>query len=150
MTITESMASFLGDWVGENRMRLMPTDEYDVTAATAQVKITAGNYVTVSYTWHEGGVQQEGSILLSNGGEPGTVKAIWVDSWHSKESWMSFVGSIGGDSIVTLDGTYPAPSGPDWGWQIVIDPEHRSLSMNNLVPGYDPYQVVEMTLADPA
>jgi len=164
MTIIETLAPFVGGWQGHNRLRFMPTDEYQESAATASVKVTAGEFVTIEYTWEHEGKAQNGLLLLGSGpasgsadgadsgdGETGVASgtgavAVWVDSFHSGPEWMNFAGDIGDDGVVRLTGWYAAPSGPDWGWQIHVEPGDGSggrITMHNMVPGHEPYQVVE-------
>ena len=52
-------------------------------------------------------------------------------------------------SVLRLNGSYAAPTGPDWGWQIHSHPGEGKggrIPMHNVVPGEDPYQVVELVL----
>ncbi|QCO99548.1 DUF1579 domain-containing protein [Arthrobacter sp. 24S4-2] len=178
MTIIETMAPFVGSWQGHNRLRFMPTDEYQESAATASVKVTAGEFVTIEYAWEHEGKPQNGLLLLGSGpvsgsaagagsgdsetgdsetdgetgdGETGVASGtgavgVWVDSFHSGPEWMNFAGDIGVDGVVRLTGWYAAPSGPDWGWQIHVEPGDGNggrITMHNMVPGHEPYQVVE-------
>lgn len=152
MTIVESLAPFTGTWQGHNRMRIMPTDEYQESVSAATVAVTARDFVTIEYTWAHDGQPQNGLLLL--GAVPpsdvpsGTgATAVWVDSFHAAPQWLTLAGTIDG-GVVRLSCTYPAPEGPDWGWQIHIEPGDGNggrITMHNLVPGYDPYQVVEAT-----
>ena len=148
----------------------MPTDEYQESVSAATVAVTAKDFVTIEYTWQHEGQPQNGLLLGSGpaageaaGEAPGTTTgevppseapsgagatAVWVDSFHSGPEWMTFGGTIDDDGVVRLTGSYPAPEGPDWGWQIHIEPGDGNggrITMHNLVPGYDPYQVVEAT-----
>lgn len=173
MTIVESLSPFTGSWQGHNRMRFMPTDEYQESVSAAVVAVTAKDFVTIEYTWAHEGQPQNGLLLLGSGpgkngpaaegGAPpsdassgtsaGTgagngVTAVWVDSFHAAPQWLTLTGTVDDDSVVRLACTYPAPEGPDWGWQIHIEPGDGNggrITMHNLVPGYDPYQVVEAT-----
>ncbi|WP_412542807.1 hypothetical protein R8Z50_10070 [Longispora sp. K20-0274] len=185
MRIVERLAPFVGDWQGVNRLRLMPTDEYRESPATATVSVTAGEFVTVAYTWVEDGKPQNGLMLLGGvpapadgaagsadagagpvegvagettggpgeaAGGPGEATVVWVDSWHTGPTWMTLSGPVGDDGVVRLTGSYPAPSGPDWGWQIHIDPGHGDggvITMHNMVPGKPAYQVVEIACDRP-
>jgi hypothetical protein len=146
MTIVEALNPFLGTWRGVNRLRLLPTDEYRESEAAATVSLAAQNFVTVTYTWVEDGAPQDGMMLLASTAEPPGVTAVWVDSWHSSAAWMSFTGGIEADGVIRLYGSYAAPEGPDWGWQIHIesDGDTGRITMHNVVPGEDPYQAVEM------
>ena len=51
MDIVKYVTPFLGTWHGQNRLRLMPTDEYKGSAATATVKVTAAHFASIAYTW---------------------------------------------------------------------------------------------------
>lgn len=155
--IVEQLAAALGSWRGVNRMRILPTDPYSESAAEATITITAGGFVTVSYTWSESDAPQNGLLLIGDVAEadqPGESKldganrltAVWVDSWHSPSVWMTLQGRIEEDGGLLLAGSYPAPPGPDWGWQIGIamPSEHEALlTMHNVMLGEEPYQVVE-------
>lgn len=148
MDIVKYVTPLLGSWQGKNRLRIMPTDDYKDSAATATVEVTAAHFVSVAYTWSDGASPQEGLLLLAGGAsdeDPAT--AVWVDSWHTGKALMQFSGTVDGDGFLRLNGSYAAPSGPDWGWQIHIHPgETARITMHNIVPGEDPYQVVDLAL----
>ena len=148
MTIVEDLAGFVGSWSGVNRLRLMPTDDYRESATTATVSVTARAYICIAYTWAEDGEPQDGLLLVSGGAD--AVEAVWADSWHSQPRWLALSGTVDEDGVVRLLGTYPAESGPDWGWQIHLEPGDGGggrITMHNVVPGHEPYQVVEATYA---
>ena len=69
--------------------------------------------------------------------------------WHTAKTWLNLAGKVGPDGVLRLTGSYPAPDGPDWGWQIHIAPEQAKITMHNVVPGQDPYQVVELLTGTP-
>ena len=167
MTIIESLAQFTGSWQGHNKLRIMPTDDYQESVSAATVTVTAGAFVTIEYTWAHEGKPQSGLLLLGSGPAAGsdsgdtdsaedqaadetqgsrTAKAVWVDSFHSGPEWLTLDGTIDPDGVVRLTGWYPAPQGPDWGWQIHVHPGDGNggkITMHNMVPGHDPYQVVD-------
>jgi hypothetical protein len=173
MTIIESLAPFTGTWQGHNLLRIMPTDEYQESVSAATVSVTAGSFVTIEYTWAHEDKPQSGLLLLgsgpASGGDGSTAapdfeedgpaapesasgaqgaKAVWVDSFHSGPEWLTLDGKIDDDGVIRLTGWYPAPQGPDWGWQIHIHPGDGNggrITMHNMVPGHDPYQVVDAT-----
>jgi hypothetical protein len=150
MDIVQYITPLLGSSQGKNRLRLMPTDDYKDSAATATVQVTAAHFASVAYTWSDGESPQEGLLLLAGGSsdaDPAT--AVWADSWHTGRALMQFSGTVGGDGVLRLNGSYAAPTGPDWGWQIHIHPGEGKggrITMHNVVPGEDPYQVVELVL----
>lgn len=143
MSVVDHLAPLSGSWQGTNLLRLMPTDDYQSSPATATVGVTALRFVSVAYTWADGDAPQDGLILI--GGTADEASAVWVDSWHTGPTWMSFTGGVEDDEL-RLNGTYPAEEGPDWGWQIHVRPRDAVLTMHNVVPGQDPYQVVELAL----
>ncbi|MGY0232268.1 hypothetical protein [Longispora urticae] len=144
MGTVDRMTPFLGGWQGSNKLRLMPTDDYQESAATATVTVTAREFVTLAYTWADGDTPQDGLLLLAGvPDDPAGATAVWVDSYHTGPSWLPLSGTVGEDGVIRLAGTYPAPPGPDWGWEIHIEPDSARVTMHNLVPGHDAYQVVE-------
>ena len=173
MTIIESLAPFTGSWQGHNKLRIMPTDDYQESVSAATVTVTAGAFVTIEYTWAHEDKPQSGLLLLGSGPAEGSsledpdadsteadgdsttaasgaqaAKAVWVDSFHSGPEWLTLDGTIDDDGVVRLTGWYPAPQGPDWGWQIHVHPGDGNggrITMHNMVPGHDPYQVVDAT-----
>ena len=145
MSIVDLLAPLTGHREGTNRFRLMPDDEYQSSAATATTGVTAVRFVSVAYTWSEGGTAHDGLLLLAGEATADGASAVWVDSFHTGPSWMTFTGGVV-DGELRLVGSYPAPPGPDWGWHIHVRPQDSTITMHNVVPGMDPYQVVELTL----
>lgn len=147
MSIVDHLSPLFGSRQGTNRLRLMPTDDYEASDATASVGATAARFVSIAYTWSDGDAPQDGLLLI--GGDAtteGGAHAVWVDSWHTGPTWMTFTGGVDDTGVVRLEGSYPAESGPDWGWHIHVRPQDSTITMHNVVPGHDPYQVVELTL----
>jgi len=144
MSVVDRVSPLLGRWQGTNRLRLMPTDDYQSSVATATVGVTAARFVSIAYTWADGDAPQDGLILL--GGSADELSAVWVDSWHTGPTWMTFTGGDGDAETLRLLGSYAAPTGPDWGWQIHVRPRDAVITMHNVVPGSEPYQVVELAL----
>ncbi|WP_315096670.1 DUF1579 family protein [uncultured Cellulomonas sp.] len=145
MSIVDHLAPLQGSWRGTNLLRLMPDDEYQSSAATASVGVTAVRFGSIAYTWSDGGSPQDGLLLLAGDATADGASAVWVDSFHTGPSWMTFSGGVV-DGVLRLVGSYPAPPGPDWGWEIHVRPQDAVLTMHNVVPGHEPYQVVELAL----
>lgn len=145
MTIVEVLTPLLGSWQGVNKLRLLPTDEYQESTACATVSVTAQQLVTIAYTWADGDNPQDGLLLLGSSSDPEGVTSVWVDSFHSAPAWMNLPGDIGDDGVIRLTGSYAAPTGPDWGWQVHIatGTDGWSITMHNVVPGEAAYQAVE-------
>ena len=146
MSIVDHLTPLSGSWQGTNRLRLMPTDDYQASEATARVGVTAARFVSVAYTWSDGDAPQDGLLLIGGDTSAGSAQAVWVDSWHTGPTWMSFVGGVDDTGELRLEGSYPAESGPDWGWHIHVRPQDATITMHNVVPGHEPYQVVELSL----
>lgn len=148
MRIVEFLAPFMGSWDGTNDLRIMPADGYRRSPSGVAVSVTARDFATISYTWSEDAKPQDGLLLL--GGTAAAAAAVWADSWHTAKAWLSLAGAVGSDGVLRLTGSYAAPEGPDWGWQIHISPAERRITMHNVVPGHEPYQVVELLARTPA
>lgn len=146
MTIADHLAPVLGSWQGTNRLRLMPTDDYQSSSATATVGVTAQRFVSIAYTWFDGDAPQDGLLLIGGDATADGATAVWVDSWHTGPTWMTFSGGLDDSGDLLLRGSYPAPPGPDWGWNIHVRARDGVVTMDNVMPGEAPYQVVELTL----
>ena len=146
MSVVDHLAPMLGRWQGTNRLRLMPTDEYQPSTATATVTVTAVRFGSIAYTWFDGDTPQDGLLLLGGEVEADGASGVWVDSWHTGPTWMTFTGGTADGDELQLRGSYPAESGPDWGWHIHVRPREAVITMHNVVPGHEPYQVVELAL----
>ena len=93
--------------------------------------------VEVKYTWADEGQPQEGLLLIGYETKRELATAIWADSWHMGEKVMSCQGELDENGIVDVRGHYPAPTGPDWGWRIVIAFEKDReliMTMYNIAP----------------
>lgn len=136
MTIVETLGPLLGVWRGTNRLRLLPTDEFSQSAATATVTVAARRFVTISYSWSDGDKPQDGTMLI---GESGLV---WADSWHTPDNWMELTRESDEGGVVRFSGVYEK----EWGWLIHFEPATAKITMFNVPPGHPPYDAVEMAL----
>jgi hypothetical protein len=103
-----------------------------------------GQFLEFRYRWSFEGEPQSGLLLAHATGV--SAKAVWFDSWHNAESWMTLDGSIT-PSSVDLRGTYPAGDGPDWGWRIVLAAaETLTIDMYNITPAGEEMIGVEIRL----
>ena len=71
MSVVDHLTPLLGRWQGTNRLRLMPTDDYQASTATATIAVTAVRFVSIAYTWSDGDAPQDGLLLLA--GEASTA-----------------------------------------------------------------------------
>lgn len=137
MAIPAQLAALAGNWAGTNQLWLDPTQPAAESAATATITTAAGGrFLALGYTWSEGG-PQEGLLLVGQTGPDGAATASWIDSWHNGDAMMICHGAVQADGRVAVRGSYPAPSGPDWGWRIVVEPDGPDglrLLMFNIMP----------------
>lgn len=149
MSLPEALSRLRGRWTGMNKLWLTPDDPVLVSDAAAEVgTAVGGRFLTIAYTWAEEG-PQDGLIILGREEDGGTFQAIWVDSWHQGK-FMLCQGRPDAAGRVAVQGKYPAPSGPDWGWEIAIEPDGRDsfrIVMDNITPGGERARAVEMSLA---
>lgn len=138
MNALETLLSRVGTWHGQNRLHDPTTGRPDDSPSTGTVSpIAQGKFVRLDYTWAHQGTPQDGSVLFGRGAEENSVTAHWVDSWHMGDAAMDCRGAAGAEGRISVQGTYPAPPGPDWGWRIVIEPREGAgfrLEMWNITP----------------
>ena len=149
MRISERLAEFAGGWTGENKLRMMPDDEFSPSPSTATLALVAGrNVATISYTWADfDGMAQEGLLVVQDGPLPGQAEAVWADSWHANPRWMPLIGAVS-NARVSLSGRY-GEDDQQGEWHIhlhLTDPETLVMSMDNAYPvGSETYEVVQAT-----
>lgn len=129
MPKTIGLSELTGNWRGSGTLFTPWTtpaeQEYDSTAFISQV---ARNILKLEYTWDADGAQQDGVMLVSENKKDGSFSSVWVDSWHQSEAFLLSKGSRAASGDITLLASYPAPTGPDWGWKTII----RALGDANL------------------
>ena len=151
MSIPTILAPLVGNWSGTNHLWFFPGDPVHTSETTLKVSwVAQGQFMLLQYTWTFDGAPQDGVLLLGQAsGE--TVQVRWIDSFHTQEKFMSFeqpAGEPAGEpGAVTVKGSYAAPSGPDWGWQIAIAPQDNQFQiiMHNITPDGEAFLAVEAT-----
>jgi len=148
MSGVEALMGLAGRWEGRTRLWMTPDTpaSESPTAATIAASIRA-KFLRMDYTWVEPeGEPQDGAMIIAFAPSKGTSEIHWTDSWHYGHGVMVLQGTLGPDGAVAVLGSYPAPTGPDWGWSIELHPpEGRSLrmTMHNIMPGGKPMLAVE-------
>jgi len=144
MAVPSQLHTLTGRWQGNNRLWLAPNEPVRESAVTAVCQpVAQGKFFELHYTWAYDGQPQAGVLLL--GQSQGQLSAAWVDSWHMQDSMLQCSGSAA-DGAVSVQGSYAAPSGPDWGWRITLQPdsaEQFRLIMHNITPDGDEMVAVE-------
>jgi hypothetical protein len=148
MSIPNTLAYLAGEWQAVNRLWLMPgTPVHESKISAVVEKVAMGRFLQIRYTWEEDGPQQ-GMIVIGQDGEMETVQASWIDSWHNGDRMMILAGSLTAVGSFSVKGSYPAPSGPDWGWRIEVSPgshhDEWRMTMYNILPDGDFLKSEEM------
>jgi GrpB-like predicted nucleotidyltransferase (UPF0157 family) len=138
MSVPASLGNLVGNWVGVNRLWLSPKEPARISETTASADwIAQGKFLQLQYTWAEEDGPQAGSLLIGQEGEGGQVAAVWMDNWHMGDRLMLCQGDIDEQCKLSVRGSYAAPPGPDWGWQIRLEPGPRDtlrIVMLNISP----------------
>ncbi len=124
-------------WSGTNELWLDPSgDEADKSEATLQIEASK-----LSYTWSQEGTQHGGSITWNED------RAAFQDTFHASTP-MALEHVAGSWALLDVEGTYPAPEGPPWGWRIYLSlrpgDEELVLQMLNITPWGEDGRAVRM------
>ncbi|HWB07072.1 MAG TPA: DUF1579 family protein [Verrucomicrobiales bacterium] len=108
----------------------------DSSSTLTVTPILRGLFLRVAYTWDYNGQPQEGEFIIGLQSESSTLSSYWIDTWHMSEKGLVCTGSADAEEL-SLPGSYPAPPGPDWGWNTVIRPSENEIkvTMFNVPPG---------------
>ncbi len=151
MADTIPLTEMVGDWVGHNKLWVMPGDPVRESATAARIELAAGGrYLVIRYTWAEKGEPQDGHLIVRLAPDTSAADMVWVDSWHQSASFMTFAGTAKSPNSITALGSYPAPTGPDWGWRVSVTAESRDrfvMRMWNITPDGQEMQAVEAVYA---
>ena len=142
------LAQLTGNWQGPNRLWLNPAEPFEESHATATVApVAQGKFVTLLYTWEQGGHPADGLIVIGFNPSGGDVDVYWIDSWHMGANYMLLKGQTLAEGGIAVKGSYPAPDGPDWGWRIEIKPGQNEfhMLMYNIMPLGDEMLAVQAT-----
>jgi hypothetical protein len=128
----------LGEWSGTNQLWLAPAEGAYESDSTVLVSLVAqGQFISIVYTWAFESAPQDGLIVFRAEIDQNPTAAVWLDSWHMKNDMMPCDGTRDDRGVVSLQGSYAAPSGPDWGWRIEVECHERAslvVRMINITP----------------
>jgi hypothetical protein len=149
MSVPERIANLAGQWMGTTTLWLSPTEPARESDTTMFVVLVAqGRFAALHYRWAFEGEPQDGLLVVGGTSERDAVHAFWIDSWHMGDEFMVCEGAVDLEGKVRLEGSYAAPPGPDWGWQIDLLPGPDGvfqLLMYNITPGGEAALAVEAT-----
>ena len=147
MSARQRIDGLAGDWNGDNRLWLMPTDPARESKTTARVELAAGGgFLMIRYDWADEGKPQDGVLIVRNAEAPSDDDIAWVDSFHTGGKIMHFRGEDDAQGRISGFTTYEAPGGPPWGWRIVFSVEGGDefrVLMYNVSPDGEVYPAVE-------
>ena len=143
----ERLIASAGSWQGTSVLQDPGHIEPDSsTSGLTVTPILDGRFVRLDYTWSYRGAPHNGSLLIGWQKKAGTVSMHWIDSWHNGDNLMAMAGRAETSTLLTAQGTYAAPPGPDWGWKIAVTPEidgRLRLVMYNISPEGQEFLAVE-------
>ncbi len=135
MDVRELMKGMHGEWAGMSELHMAPgTPMHESDSRLRVGPVALGQFVALDYSWDYEG-RQEGWLLL--GGAEGGVQALWVDSFHTAQKMMLFEGTVNGEGVVSVLGSYTFEGSPPWGWRIEIaagEGDGLNLTMYNITP----------------
>ena len=122
MALTASFMESAGGWKGTKSVWPGPGADVITSDVWLDARLAArGKFIVLSYDWTASEEAQQGEVAFSLSDDAVTAQGWWIDSWHNDNAVMQLTGKATDGSVVLLSGTFPAPEGPDWGWDIQID-----------------------------
>jgi hypothetical protein len=125
MSVLHGLTACAGAWRGKNTLHDSNAGRPDESTSELSVTpVLGGKFMRLDYTWAHQGEPQEGSLLLGFDPKAGLVSGYWIDTWHMGRKVMACQGSTPEGGTISVQGSYAAPPGSDWGWRIEITPEN--------------------------
>ena len=123
-------------WQGKAELWLEPqSNDADISDCT----LTVASDV-LSYTWIYEDETKTGLFTLDEDG------ATWTDDWHQPDPvHCKYLSDAWG--LFTVEYSYSAPSGPDWGWRSKLSQrpdDSLVLQMTNIAPRGEEGRAVRM------
>jgi hypothetical protein len=133
----DGLAACVGNWCGSNTLQDPNSGRPEESPSTLAVTpVLGGRFVRLDYTWFYQGKPQEGSLLVGFEPRSGAVSGHWIDTWHMGRKAMACVGGPPAAGMISITGSYAAPTGPDWCWRIVVTSDGDTLRVThtNIAP----------------
>lgn len=126
-----------GKWSGNSTLYLPDVPPDSNLSSLNAVAVLNNTFVRMDYTWKYHDTEQAGSLLVGYAPKSKVAEASWIDTWHMGKKILSLKGTIDSTGTIRLNGKWPAPPGPDWGWRIELTPSEKELHlvMYNIEPG---------------
>jgi hypothetical protein len=133
-----SLIETAGSWLGNNTLWVSPEDFPDISDSTLSViPFLKKKFVRLDYTWKLEGELHEGNFIIGFQSKRKLYSAVWLDTWHMGDKYMTCQGLVDENGSFVLMGYYEVTEGPDYGWKTVIEiGKHESLriTMFNVTP----------------
>jgi hypothetical protein len=124
MSVLHGLAACAGAWRGTNTLHDPSAGKPEESPSDLTVTpVLGGKFIRLDYTWAYQGEAQEGSLLLGFDAKADEVSGHWIDTWHMGKTAMACLGSTPVGGTLSVQGSYAAPPGPNWGWRIEITPD---------------------------
>lgn len=149
MSIPGNFEKFKGLWSGTNRLHTTWIKENPVHESISEAAIdfaARGKFIKFEYDWIYEDERQEGLLLVSQEKDAEKIRAVWIDSWHNGDRFMTLDGGIE-NGVIELKGFYAVPDHPDWGWRITVEAKDENsfrITMLNISPDGDEDLAVEI------
>ena len=139
----------IGEWAGPSLLCFAPGQPTISCESTATVvRSVKGTALEMHYDWSYEATPHQGLLILSDDAASGRCEIAWMDSFHYTNRMMLLTGAHAGEGEINVRGSYPAPTGPDWGWRMTLempDAETLVLRMFNITPDGQEGWAVEAT-----
>ena len=130
MALTDALKNLAGGWKGTTTVWPGPEAEAIHSDVWLDARLAArGKFLIFAYDWAVQNQPQQGELGFSIAGDGESVQGWWIDSWHNDNAVMNLTGETKAENEVFLSGTFAAPDGPDWGWDIQITAETTNLDI---------------------
>ena len=130
MALTDTFKQAAGGWKGSKTVWPGPNADAISSDVWLDARLAArGKFIVFAYDWTVTGEAQQGELGFSLASDGVTAQGWWIDSWHNDNAVMQLAGSATGNHVVMLSGTFPAPDGPDWGWDIKISTKETEMDI---------------------
>lgn len=134
MSIDELFEQAEGEWEGEYRLWMRPSDEPDARSATSAhvTRELGGRSLLLHYDWQYGEDVHLGLAIITRT-DDGGISMGWSDTFHAKDGVMHNA-AVGTDSkVLARYGPEDAP----WGWRTEFDlpaPDELVIRAFNITP----------------
>ena len=130
MALTDAFKQAAGGWKGTKTVWPGPGADAISSDVWLDARLAArGKSLVLSYDWTASGEAQQGELGFSLSTDLAATQGWWIDSWHNDDTVMQLTGRVTESNVVMLSGTFPAPDGPDWGWDIQISPTETEMDI---------------------